>query len=85
MIENRITLVIRLLSSDVRVSSTTSVIADDFNCAASSIMEGFDTMTMSYYADPLSLNNGTAAEYLNSISAIDMDHHSNFDTETFVG
>ncbi len=50
------------------------------------MMEGFDTMTMSYYASPPSLNSAAAAEYLNSLPAMDMqDQHSNFDTETFMG
>ncbi len=54
-------------------------------------MEGFDTMTMSYYATPL---NGLQAagigipapDYIHSLPVVDMqEHHSNFDTETFAG
>lgn len=50
------------------------------------MMDGFDTMTMSYYASPPSLGSAAAADYLNALPMMDMqDHHSNFDTETFVG
>lgn len=49
-------------------------------------MDGFDTMTMSYLASPLSLNNMQNADYLNAMPTMDMqqDQHSNFDTDTFV-
>lgn len=48
------------------------------------MMEGFDPMTMSYYATPF--DGATAAEYLNAMPAMDLhEHHSTFDTETFVG
>jgi hypothetical protein len=51
------------------------------------MMEGFDTMTMSYYATPF--DGATAAEYLNAMPAMPamdlQEHHSNLDTETYVG
>ncbi|KAI9881255.1 MAG: hypothetical protein M1830_005541 [Pleopsidium flavum] len=49
-------------------------------------MEGFDTMTMSYYTSPPSPSSAAAVDYLNSLPALDnQDLHSNFDTETFMG
>jgi hypothetical protein len=51
-------------------------------------MEGFDTMTMSYMtAAPMSLTNVTATESLAMpmLPLDNLDHHSNFDAETFVG
>jgi hypothetical protein len=51
-------------------------------------MEGFDTITMSYLAAaPLSLSNVTATDALSMpLLPIDnLDHHSNYDAETFVG
>lgn len=48
-------------------------------------MEGFDTMTMSYLASPLSLGNMQGTEYLSAMSAMELpDQRSNFDSETFV-
>lgn len=48
------------------------------------MMEGFDTMTMSYYATPF--DGANAGEYLNAMAPMELqEHHSNFDTETFVG
>jgi hypothetical protein len=48
-------------------------------------MEGFDTMTMSYLASPLSLGNIQGTDYLNALPPMDLpDQRSNFDTETFV-
>ena len=41
-------------------------------------------MTMSYYAAPF--DGATAADYYDGMPAVDVqEHHSNFDTETFVG
>ena len=48
------------------------------------MMEGFDTTTMSYYATPFDGASGT--DYLNAMPTMDLqEHHSTFDTETFVG
>lgn len=50
-------------------------------------MEGFDTLTMSYLAPPMSLSNVTAADPLNvPLLPLDgLDHQSNYDGETFAG
>jgi hypothetical protein len=51
-------------------------------------MEGFDTITMSYLAaGPMPLSNVSAADALSMpLLPLDtLDHHSNFDAETFVG
>lgn len=48
-------------------------------------MDGFDTMAMPYLASPLSLGNLQGTDYLSAIPGMDIpDHHSNFDSETFV-
>lgn len=51
-------------------------------------MEGFDTITMSYLAPPMSLQNVTAPEQHFSAPLLPLDHldhRSNYDAETFVG
>lgn len=51
-------------------------------------MEGFDTITMSYLAaTPMQLPNVTAtdARSMPLLPLDNLDHHSNFDAETFVG
>jgi len=52
-------------------------------------MEGFDTITMSYLAaTPMSLQNVTAADQQLSVPLLPLDtldHHSNYDAETFAG
>ncbi|KAF2843453.1 acid phosphatase [Patellaria atrata CBS 101060] len=50
-------------------------------------MEGFDTITMSYLAAPMSLSNVTAADALSVplLPLENLDHHSNYDAETFAG
>ncbi|KAF2086657.1 p53-like transcription factor [Saccharata proteae CBS 121410] len=50
-------------------------------------MEGFDTLTMSYLAAPMSLSNVTAPDSLNVplLPLDNLDGHSNFDAETFAG
>ena len=48
-------------------------------------MEGFDTMTMSYLASPMSLNSMQQTDYLGGIPGMDIhDQASNFDSETFI-
>ncbi|PGH18730.1 hypothetical protein AJ80_04384 [Polytolypa hystricis UAMH7299] len=48
-------------------------------------MEGFDTMTMSYLASPLSINNMQSADYLNAMPPMEMpDPQGPYDHETFV-
>jgi hypothetical protein len=48
-------------------------------------MEGFDTMTMSYLASPLSLNSMQNNDYLNAMPPMDMqEQRSSYDVETFV-
>ena len=48
-------------------------------------MEGFDTMTMSYLASPLSLGNMQNTDYLNPVPGMDMpEQRPSFDAETFV-
>jgi hypothetical protein len=51
-------------------------------------MEGFDTITMSYLAAapmPLSDVSGTDALSMPLLPLDNLDHHSNFDAETYVG
>jgi hypothetical protein len=52
-------------------------------------MEGFDTITMSYLAAPMSLQNVTAGDQhqqmLPMLPLDGLDHHSNYDAETFAG
>lgn len=50
-------------------------------------MESFDTITMQYLAAPMSLNNVTASDALSAplLPLENLDHHSNFDAETFAG
>jgi hypothetical protein len=52
-------------------------------------MEGFDTITMSYLAaTPMSLQNVTTADQQLSVPLLPLDtldHHSNYDAETFAG
>jgi hypothetical protein len=55
-------------------------------------MEGFDTMTMSYLAGaPMSMSNVTTADGLSmpmlplDLPLDNLDHHSNFDAETYAG
>jgi hypothetical protein len=51
-------------------------------------MEGFDTLTMSYMtAAPMTLSNVTATDALSMplLPLDNLDHHSNFDAETFAG
>ncbi|OCL06210.1 acid phosphatase [Glonium stellatum] len=52
-------------------------------------MDGFDTITMSYLAAaPMSLQNVTAADQQLSVPLLPLDaldHHSNYDAETFAG
>lgn len=50
-------------------------------------MEGFDTITMSYLAAPMSLSSVTAADQLAMplLPLDNLDHHSNYDNETFAG
>jgi hypothetical protein len=49
-------------------------------------MEGFDTITMSYLAaPPMSLSSAADALSMPLLPLDNLDHHSNFDAETFVG
>lgn len=51
-------------------------------------MEGFDTITMSYLAGPMSLQNVTSADQQLSVPMLpldSLDQRSNYDAETFVG
>ncbi|KAF2473256.1 acid phosphatase [Lindgomyces ingoldianus] len=51
-------------------------------------MEGFDTITMSYLATPMSLQNVTAADQQLSVPMLpldSLDQRSNYDAETFAG
>lgn len=54
--------------------------------AASTLtMESFDTMGIPYLGSPLPLGNIQGSDYLNGITGMDLgDHHSNFETDTFV-
>jgi len=50
-------------------------------------MEGFDTITMSYLAAPMSLHNVTGPDQLSvPMMPLDsLDQRSNYDAETFAG
>ena len=49
-------------------------------------MEGFDTLTMSYLASPLTLTSTTSDPMSAMMPMGDIpDHSSNYDNETFVG
>ena len=49
-------------------------------------MEGFDTMTMSYLASPLSMSNLPQVDYMSAMpGGMDMqDQQSNYDSDTFL-
>ncbi|KAF1999991.1 p53-like transcription factor [Amniculicola lignicola CBS 123094] len=53
--------------------------------AVDETMEGFDTITMSYLAPPMSLQNVTASDQQLSVPMMPMDSRSNYDAETFAG
>ncbi|KAH0558517.1 hypothetical protein GP486_004825 [Trichoglossum hirsutum] len=50
-------------------------------------MEGFDTLTMSYLASPLTLTSATTSDPMSAMMPMGdvPDHSSNYDNETFVG
>lgn len=49
-------------------------------------MDGFDTITMSYLATPMSLSHVTQDALHVPLNMLDnLEHHSNYDAETFAG